>query len=162
MNSLLRTRTEKESLSRFAVQLGCTPDEAKRLVKHARYRRFADGEHLAKLGSVGADVHIITNGQAHMATGDGERAVLGTGEVVGELFAYRVRHFQLANVVCDGEVETITIPLDRLERLERDCPQVAAHIESARDVRAGVVEAKSQAEALRLWEQYQQLKPYIS
>jgi len=156
-----KSREERSAIAQAAETLGCGPDETSILTKHARVMRHADGAHLARLRANGEAVHIIIEGRASFEAGSGTTGTIEKGGVVGELYAHRLRYFQLADVTCEGPVTTLTIPLKRYEKVYASCPRIKDIVDRSRTERTESIEAMVQEDRVRRWEQYQQLKKYL-
>jgi hypothetical protein len=156
-----KTRLERNRIRVAATKLGCSPQEAEMLAKKARYMRHQPGSVLAKLGKDGRWVHILSTGTAIATPADGETSEITTGGVVGELYAHRVRHFQLADVVCTESTETISIPVSKYRGIYEACPTIKTIVDLARGRREVILKRKAEDNFIRQWNQYQELKKYI-
>ncbi len=157
-----KTKFERNRLLVAATQLGCTAQEAERISKKARLRSHETGEALAKLGASGQWVHIVISGQATARPADGEDMTVGVGGVVGELYAHKVRHFQLADVVCDEKTETISIPMTNYRGVYENCPTIKNIVDLARGRRELILKRKAEENFTKQWRQYQELKKYFT
>lgn len=160
-NGRFKTRLERNRIRVAATKLGCSPQEAEMLAKKARYIRHQPGSVLAKLGKDGRWVHILSSGKATVTPADGETSEVPAGGVIGELYAHKVRHFQLADVVCTEATETISIPVSKYQGVYETCPTVKTIVDLARGRREMILKRKAEDNLARQWRQYQSLKKYI-
>lgn len=155
MRTLYRTPRQRAAIRDAAAPLDLPTVELDLLSRHARLHTWADGAHLAKLGRNGDAVHLIVDGTATVHTAAGAQPNAEVGAVIGELYAYRVRWYQLADVVCAGPVRTITLPVAAWRKIEASCPALAARVAEMRDQRVAVLDAAMHVDLVRRWEQYQ-------
>jgi hypothetical protein len=155
MRILYRTPRQRAAIRNAAAPLELPAAEIDVLVRYARLRTWADGSHLARLGRNGDAVHLIVDGTAAVRTAAGAQPNAEVGAVIGELYAYRVRWYQLADVVCIGPVCTITLPVAAWRTIEASCPVLTARVAEMRDLRVAVLDAAMHVDQMRRWEQYQ-------
>jgi CRP-like cAMP-binding protein len=101
-----------------------------RLLRGGRRRRFGKGEVVFHEGDLGDTLHFIVRGRfavtTSTASGDAATlAILGAGELFGELALLREDAHRTASVVATEAGETVSIDRDELAGLRRRHPEVA-------------------------------------
>jgi len=104
--------------------------ERRRVVAHARRRRFAPDEVVFHEGDPGDAMHVVLRGHALVRTSTprGDRlalALLGPGDQFGELSVLREDHRHTATVVALDDLETLAIGRSTVELLCRADPATA-------------------------------------
>lgn len=161
MKTIFKTKTQKDAVIETAISLGCTPQEAALLSRKCSIVEHQDGAMLAKLRGIGEQIHVILEGGATVVLADGTTSVLGAGDVVGELYAYRFFLCQMADVTCNGPVKTFSIGVETYNKIREEVPTLRRLVEDAKNDRINIVEKRRHEDAVRRWEQYQSIKPYL-
>lgn len=87
------------------------------------------GEMLIEQGSMPYELLVIEEGTVEVVR-DGESiATLGTGEVVGEI-ALLGQHRRMASVVAMTRVRALTLPVDALQSLTSEMPELGDELRS--------------------------------
>lgn len=87
------------------------------------------GEMLIEQGSMPYELLVIEEGTVEVVR-DGESiATLGTGEVVGEI-ALLGQHRRMASVVAITRVRALTLPVDALQSLTSEMPELGDELRS--------------------------------
>jgi CRP/FNR family transcriptional regulator, cyclic AMP receptor protein len=105
-------------------------DEADRIVAEARRRRFRRGEVVFHEGDTGDALHVIVGGRfaIRVSTPEGEiatLAILGPGEIFGELALLDADDARTATMVATEAAETLSLSRAHFERLRERYPSVA-------------------------------------
>lgn len=108
---------------------GLPPDEVRRVLAHARRRRFAAREVLFHEGDLGDSLYLVDQGRVAIrvttAAGDtATLAVLGPGTSFGELALFTERHRRTATALALEATETLSIGQAELAALRARYPQI--------------------------------------
>ncbi|OIO73098.1 MAG: hypothetical protein AUJ57_05015 [Zetaproteobacteria bacterium CG1_02_53_45] len=97
------------------------------LVKHSTVETFTSGELLIAQNSQNKSLYLITHGQVKIIINDTEVDSQQAGETVGEI---SMSHFSppVADVVADGDVETVAFPMQVIDRLCAENTDFAAQL----------------------------------
>src|SRR5581483_2329380 len=101
---------------------GVTGSHIEDMGKHARTRRFAQGQYLMREGSVSDSLHVVVDGQVRVQRGGAQPALvadLGPGEVVGEM-GVLTGEPRSATVSAVSDVETLELTADELKDVFRE------------------------------------------
>lgn len=91
--------------------------------------RAAPGDLLIEQGSMPYDLFVIEEGAVDVVR-DGEPiASLGVGDVVGEI-ALLAQHRRMASVVARTPVVAIALPVDGLQEITREMPELGEELRS--------------------------------
>ena len=107
-----------------------TRDELDRIADQIEPRSYGDGDLLIRRGDAGDNMHVIKTGRVRVplidgATGSTKMVVhLGPGDLVGEM-ALLTGERRNADVIAEGDVETMVIERETLQPLLRDHPPLA-------------------------------------
>lgn len=105
-------------------------DDLERIGDQIQERSFADGELIIRRGDAGDNMHVIRTGRVRIplvdaGTGATKMVVhLGPGQLVGEM-ALLTGERRNADVIAEGDVETLVIDRETLQPLLRDHPPLA-------------------------------------
>jgi len=102
----------------------CRPSDLRRLASIADKVTFEPGEVLCQEGRKGHDCYVIANGEAEVSVGGQSVAVVGRGDVVGEI-AVLDGGRRTASVVAVDEVHTYAIEQRRVDDLLERAPAIA-------------------------------------
>ena len=114
-------------MTEHALLAGLSADERSQVLAGGRARRFAAREVLFHEGDPGDTFHLLMAGRVavrvHTPMGDvATLAVLGAGDVVGELAVLNPTGRRTATVVALERTETLAFQHEVLDRLRRTCP----------------------------------------
>lgn len=88
------------------------------------------GTVLARQGEIGREAFVVVDGQVEVRRDGNHLAMLGPGEVVGELAVLGGWH-RTADIVADTEVELIVFDVRSLERAMHVSESLRRHVEEA-------------------------------
>ena len=121
----MRRRNRKaEELGRLELFRRCSPRELQLLASIADDVEFAPGELLCEEGRRGYECFVIASGEAEVLLGGERVAVVGAGDVVGEM-ALVDGGRRTASVVAMTDVHAFSIEQRRFDPLLESAPAVA-------------------------------------
>ena len=114
-------------MTEHGLLAGLSADERSQVLAGGRARRFSAREVLFHEGDPGDTFHLLISGRVgvrvHTPMGEvATLAVLGAGEVVGELAVLDTGGRRTATVVALERTETLSFQRQTLDRLRRTCP----------------------------------------
>lgn len=92
------------------------------------------GQMLIEQGSMPYELLVIENGTVEVVRDGKAIATLGTGDVVGEI-ALLGQHRRMASVVAVTRVRALTLPVDALQSLTSEMPELGDELRSIMDRR---------------------------
>lgn len=94
------------------------------LMRWVREVVFADGDLLFEQGSMPHELFVIEEGSVEVARDGQTVAMLGPGEVVGEMGLLKLER-RWASVVATGHVTAVALGADDLSSMSKDMPELA-------------------------------------
>lgn len=85
------------------------------------------GDLLIEQGSMPYDLFVIERGSVDVVRDGEPLATLGAGDVVGEI-ALLAQHRRMASVVARTPVDAIALPVDGLQELTREMPELGREL----------------------------------
>jgi CRP-like cAMP-binding protein len=124
--------SDAEVLARVPFLEGLDPETLAEIAARASRRRYAPGERIVAELEPGADVYVITAGEAEASVdcGTGPRHVLaafGAGSAFGEMSSL-TGELRSATVTALSEVEALVLADADFDRLRERRPEVALHL----------------------------------
>ena len=119
-----RPNAKAEELGRLEVFRGCRPNDLQLLASIAEYVSFERGQLICEEGRRGYECFVIASGEAEVLVNGQRVAVLGDGDVVGEM-ALADGGPRTASVVALTDVEAFSIDQRRFDPLLESAPAVA-------------------------------------
>jgi CRP/FNR family cyclic AMP-dependent transcriptional regulator len=118
-------------VSEWPILSPLTPDERRQLLALARRRRFAKGEVVVHRDDPAESLHLVQSGclAVRVLTPVGDVATLalvGPGEVVGEMGLIRRERMRTATIQAVAPTETHALDRTAFDRLRREHPAVDA------------------------------------
>lgn len=113
-----------ELLAQIPLFSACSRQELKVIASIADEISAPAGAVLMKQGDVGRDLYVIAEGKVAVVRSKRKLAMLGPGEVVGEL-AILLRTPRSATVTAETDVVAYAVPGDRFNDVLTDAPSVA-------------------------------------
>lgn len=110
---------------------GLRPTQARVVILMGKIKRFADGEAIFRQGEKSRDMYVILDGRTDVYAADGQQrrkiAEMHLGDAFGEMALVRQGE-RSADVLAVGDVETLVIDPNFLERLQRRYPRIASRV----------------------------------
>ncbi len=97
------------------------------LVNHSKIETFASGQRLIEENSKNESLYLITHGRVKIIINNTEVGSQQAGETIGEISMSHISP-PVANVVADGDVETVTFPMRVIDKLCAENPDFADHL----------------------------------
>ena len=94
------------------------------LLRWAREVEFADGDLLFEQGSIPHELFVIEEGSVEVRRDGRPVAMLGPGEVVGEMALLKLER-RWASVVAAGRVRAVALAADDLASMSEQMPELA-------------------------------------
>jgi CRP-like cAMP-binding protein len=94
------------------------------LMRWVREVEFADGDLLFEQGSMPHELFVIEKGSVEVARDGQTVAMLGPGEVVGEMGLLKLER-RWASVVASGHVTAVALGADDLASMSEEMPELA-------------------------------------
>ena len=94
------------------------------LLRWVRQMEFADGDLLFEQGSMPHELFVIENGSVEVSRDGRTVAMLGPGEVVGEMGLLKLER-RWASVVAAGHVTAVALGADDLSSMSKEMPELA-------------------------------------
>jgi CRP-like cAMP-binding protein len=111
-------------LAEVPLFAGLSRRHLKRVASCARTRRFAPGTSIVRRGDAGSAFFVLLDGGARVVTPKGRPRRLKTGDFFGEMALFDDSP-RSADVVAEGEVQTMTISRGAFGKLLRSEPAIA-------------------------------------
>jgi CRP/FNR family transcriptional regulator, cyclic AMP receptor protein len=111
-------------LAEVPLFAGLSRRHLRRVASLARTRRFAPGSSIVRKGEAGSAFFVLLDGGARVVTPKGRARRLKTGDFFGEMALFDDSP-RSADVVADGEVQTMTISRSAFGKLLRSEPAIA-------------------------------------
>lgn len=142
MAHLRRTEpTRVETLRRLAPFAGCTEKELRRLDSLLDQATVAAGTRLTAEGQYGTQAFVIVEGAAEVRLGGEPVAVLGAGDVVGEMALLDRAGGRTATVETTAPTTVLVMDPRTFESVMSGFPSVARHVATTLAQRLRAVEA---------------------
>jgi CRP-like cAMP-binding protein len=126
MGHIMRRTTDPkvEQLATAELFWRCTPGELKRVAAIADQVELEAGRVLCTEGRHGTECFVLVDGEAEVTAGGEVIAVLGAGQVIGELSVID-QSGRSATVIARTPLTVFTIPSNRFDDLVEHAPGVA-------------------------------------
>jgi CRP/FNR family transcriptional regulator, cyclic AMP receptor protein len=111
-------------LAEVPLFAGLSRRHLKRVASLARTRRFPPGTAIVRKGEAGSAFFVLLDGGARVVTPKGRARRLKPGDFFGEMALFDESP-RSADVVADGEVQTMTISRNAFGKLLRSEPAIA-------------------------------------
>jgi CRP-like cAMP-binding protein len=111
-------------LAEVPLFAGLSRRHLKRVASLARTRRFPPGTAIVRKGEAGSAFFVLLDGGARVVTPKGRSRRLKPGDFFGEMALFDESP-RSADVVADGEVQTMTISRNAFGKLLRSEPAIA-------------------------------------
>lgn len=111
-------------LAEVPLFAGLSRRHLKRVASLARTRRFAPGTAIVRKGDAGSAFFVLLDGGARVVTPKGRPRRLKPGDFFGEMALFDESP-RSADVVAEGEVQTMTISRNAFGKLLRSEPAIA-------------------------------------
>lgn len=116
-----------DSLENMDIFQGVDKENLASIFSYFSYKKFAPGEKLFRKGEEGRNVHIILSGKLAVIDGDLTLAMLGRGEIVGEM-SQLASQAVCATVKALETTEVLSISGDDLKTVMNDNPSLYLYL----------------------------------